>query len=359
MEAFRSTDTVVRRTFPSLGFPLTEAERAFFARPESVRAFPFQAPRFLLSRVDPADPADPIRRQIVPTEAELATRGYERDDPLAEERFTVAPGLVRRYEDRCIFKATDACAVRCRFCFRKGLLGSGGFVAGQSEVRAAARYLARRPEIREVLVTGGDPLTLPLVRLEAILSGLREFRPEVSLRIGTRLPVADPERITGELALLLSRFRPLWITVHCNHPAELSAPTAAALGRLTSRGIRLGGQSVLLAGINDDAETLHELFHRQVEVGLRPYYLFHLDPAPGTSHFRVPLARGSALMEEVGTRFPGAALPVYALDLPDGGGKAPVSSLRPERGADGRLFLRDRSGFAHRYRPDEEMPPLC
>ncbi|MBN2351638.1 MAG: KamA family radical SAM protein [Spirochaetales bacterium] len=356
MEAFSPTDAAVRRPIPSLGFPLTASERAFFARAGSARAFPFRATAFLLSCIDPADPADPIRRQIVPTEDELAARGYERDDPLDEGRFTVAPGLVRRYRDRCIFKATDACAVHCRFCFRKGLLGEAGFVAGKGEVREAARWLARRPEVREVLVTGGDPLVLPPARLEAIMSGLREFRPDVSLRIGTRLPAADPERITDELALLLARFRPLWITVHCNHPAELSAPVAAALGRIMSRGIRLGGQSVLLAGINDDAETLHALFKRQAEVGLRPYYLFHLDPAPGTSHFRVPLERGLELMEEVKTRFPRTAVPVYALDLPDGGGKAPVSSLRFERGADGSLRLRERSGSVCRYRPDEEAP---
>jgi lysine 2,3-aminomutase len=343
MEAPR---TAPASTPPRFGFSLTAAERGFFAPAESASVFPFQATPFLLSRIDPDDPADPIRRQIVPTEAELATAAHEKDDPLCEARFTVAPALVRRYADRCIFKVTDACAVHCRFCFRKGLLGTDRREVRDDEVRGAARYLSRHPEIREVLLTGGDPLTLAPERLEAVMAVIRESRSDVSFRIGTRLPMADPERLSDGLAALLARFRPLWLTVHCNHPVELSPPVLAALARLTSRGLRLGGQSVLLAGINDDADTLGELFAAQEAAGLRPYYLFHLDPAPGTSHFRVPMRRGLELLDEVRRRRPGVHLPVYAVDLPDGGGKVPVASLGIEKGDGKTIVIRTLEGLS-------------
>jgi lysine 2,3-aminomutase len=349
MEAFRSV--CGNAALPRLlsGFTLTEPEKAFFVRSGGEKAFPFHATEYLLSLIDPDNPADPIRRQIVPTVREFDVSGYEKDDPLAEARFTVAPHHLRRDADRCIFKVAPTCAVHCRFCFRKGLLGTSARDIGRTEAGEAARYLGRHPEIREVLLTGGDPLTIAPDRLEEIMAGLRKQRPDIGLRIGTRLPVADPERLTGGLAVLLERYRPLWVTVHCNHPAELATPAAAALSRLSSRGIRLGGQSVLLAGVNDDAATLAGLFRRQRETGIVPYYLFHLDPAPGTSHFRVPLARGLELMAELRARFPEVRPPVYALDLPDGGGKVKVADLRIEPGLDGGLLLRDPQGKTHRY----------
>jgi lysine 2,3-aminomutase len=331
------------------GFALLKEESSYFEKAARFPAFPFRVSGHFLSLIDPDDPDDPIRRQVIPRYEELSPAAYESPDPLAEKRFCKAPDLVHRYPDRAILKVTRACAAHCRFCFRKALYAEGADAISRSRLLEAAAYLARHPEIRELLLTGGDPLMLEQGRLREIFSTLRQARPDITFRIGTRLPVAWPARVTPVVADLLSAFRPLWATVHVNHARELGTQAAAALALLTDRFIRLGGQSVLLAGVNDSVETLAGLFRREAETGLRPYYLFHLDPAPGTAHFRVSLRRGIELIQELRRRFPDLALPVYALDLPDGGGKVPVADLIIENDGAECVILRDQAGNKYRY----------
>jgi lysine 2,3-aminomutase len=328
-------------------FVLTEKEQGFFARGEAA-VFPFQASRFFFSKIDRHNPEDPIRRQIVPSVDEFSVGEFDKTDPLAEARFTFAPRLVHRYADRCIIKVTGLCAVHCRFCFRKNMLGSED-VIDEAELAAAARYITAHREIKEVLLTGGDPLTIPSGQLEKILQTIRDAGPDIVLRIGTRLPVVLPGRITGRLAQMLCRSEPLWMTIHCNHPAELSTEMADAVSLLAGRGIPLASQSVLLKGVNDDADVLAELFQKLLLLRVQPYYLFALDLASGTGHFRVPLEQGLALMRQLRERLPAQALPVFALDLPDGGGKLPVEMLVIEKTDEDCLILKDLLGNEYRY----------
>jgi lysine 2,3-aminomutase len=279
----------------------------------------------LLGLMDPDDPACPIRRQFVPHEHELASSADELVDPCGEERHMQAPWLVHRYPDRVLLLLTDRCAAYCRFCTRKRLVGHRGTTLPDDAFAQALAYLRSRPEVRDVLLSGGDPLMLTDGALEGYLEELRRIPHIELLRIGTRMPVAMPDRVTPRLCAMLKRFHPLFVNVHVNHPKELSEASCAALGRLADAGIPLGSQTVLLRGINDDAAVIARLVHGLVRNRVRPYYLYQCDLAPGTAHFRTPVARGIDIVEKLRGYTTGLAVPTFVIDAPGGGGKIPVN----------------------------------
>ena len=298
--------------------------------------------------IDPADPADPIAAQFVPSVAELTTLPEERVDPIGDDAHSPVPGLVHRYPDRVLLKLVHVCAVYCRFCFRRETVGPGGpTMLGAEELEQALAYVQARPEIWEVVFTGGDPLVITPRRLAELLERFRAIEHVRILRFHTRVPVVDPTRITPELvAALRNTGKTVYVAIHANHPRELTAEARAALARLADAGIALVSQTVLLKGINDDPETMAALMRGFVECRVKPYYLHHGDLAPGTSHFRTSIAEGQALMRALRGRLSGLAQPTYVLDIPGGYGKVPVGPAYVS--ADGTVI--DPNGGAHDYR---------
>jgi lysine 2,3-aminomutase len=278
-------------------------------------------------------------------------------DPLGEEAHEVAPHLVQRYPDRALLLATDRCAVYCRFCTRSRMVGDGSGAVSLERLAPAMAYLAAHPKVRDVIVSGGDPLTLATDRLVRLLARLREIPSVETIRLATRVPVTLPQRITTELTRALRRHHPLWVMTHYNHPKELTAAAGRACERLADHGFPVMNQTVLLRGVNDDAETLAELFRGLVRWRVRPYYLLQMDPVRGTAHLRTPLARGVAIMEELQGRLTGIALPKLIVDTPGGMGKVPVGpDYVVERGP-GRTLLRTYRGALVAYLdPPAERP---
>jgi lysine 2,3-aminomutase len=265
-----------------------------------------------------------IRRQVIPREEELHSLPWESSDPLSEERFSPLPRMVHRYPNRVAVLVTDRCAVHCRHCFRRAFTGKNHHDLTAGEQENIISYLKEHREVREVLLTGGDPLTLGDAQLFLLLERFRECRSDLVLRLGTRIPSVLPGRISPKTARELGGFAPLWLIIHFNHPAELTAESRRALTLLRESGVPMVSQTVLLRGINDDAGTLAELFQQLLTAGVKPYYLFQGDLAAGTSHLRVPLRRGWEIMDQLRTMVSGLALPRYAVDLPGGGGKIPL-----------------------------------
>ncbi len=283
--------------------------------------------------IDRSDPADPIARQFVPSTDELDMRPEESGDPIGDGAHTPVPGIVHRYRDRALLKVVSACPVYCRFCFRREMVGPGQAPPLTGEMlEAALDYLARHEEIREVILTGGDPFMLSPRRAAEIVARLEAMAHVRVLRWHTRVPVVDPGRVTAEFAAAIASQRTAgWIAIHANHPRELTQGAIAAIARLRQAGFALVSQSVLLKGVNDDVDTLAALMRGFVDLGIKPYYLHHADLAPGTSHFRTTIAEGQALMRALHERISGVALPTYVLDIPGGVSKAPLTPgyLRP------------------------------
>jgi lysine 2,3-aminomutase len=303
-------------------FELTPSEREGARRAEA-QGFPISVTPYYASLADRQDPSCPIRRQIVPlAEEALEGRGDLRD-PLGEEAHEVAPELIQRYPDRALLLVTDRCAVYCRFCTRSRLVGNGGGPRSLERLAPAFAYLRAHPEVRDLIISGGDPLAMATSRLSALLQELRSIPSIETIRLATRVPVVLPSRITGELLDALRPHHPLWVMTHFNHPKELSEASRAALRRLADAGFPVMNQSVLLRGINDDADTLKALFRGLVRERVRPYYLLQMDPVRGTSHLRTPLSRGVEIMEQLQGRLSGIALPKLIVDTPGGFGKVP------------------------------------
>jgi lysine 2,3-aminomutase len=274
--------------------------------------------------IDPADPNDPIARQFVPSADELVTTPDELADPIGDAAHSPVKGIVHRYPDRVLLKPLHACPVYCRFCFRREQVGPGGEALNADELEAALGYIRGNPAIWEVILTGGDPLILSPRRLGAILDALEAIPHVVTLRIHSRVPIADPGRVGPDLLAVLDRRKPLWIAVHSNHPRELTDAAKAACRALTRAGAGLLGQTVLLRGVNDDPAILEALFRAMVAERIRPYYLHHPDLAPGTAHFRLSIEEGRAIVRALRGRLSGLAQPTYVLDLPGGAGKVPI-----------------------------------
>lgn len=291
---------------------------------QAAAAFPVLVPRSFLALADPRDPSDPILRQVEPDPAEsLEVEGYE-DDPTADGPARLAPGLLVKYPGRALLMPTGRCAVACRFCFRRAFLPAGDRLTGGALEEACAAIEAD-PSLQEVILSGGDPLVLPDPALAGLLRRLVRIRHVTLLRVHTRVPVVLPSRVDDDLARLLSRTgRPLFMVIHANHPRELSAEVQAALGRLADAGIPLLAQSVLLRGVNDDADTLARLLEGLLRCRTRPYYLHQLDRARGTAHFRVPDEEALDLMEQVRSRVSGLALPRLVVERPGAPSKVPL-----------------------------------
>ncbi|MFZ5782284.1 MAG: lysine-2,3-aminomutase-like protein [Pseudomonadota bacterium] len=307
----------------------------------------------MLALIDRADPADPIARQFVPSAAETRVAAEELADPIGDAARSPVKGIVHRYPDRVLLKPVHVCPVYCRFCFRREKVGPGGEALSADELDRAVAYIAADTRIWEVILTGGDPLMLAPRRLSELIGRLDTLAHVGVIRVHSRVPIVDSGRVTEALvAALKPRRAALWLAVHSNHPRELGPATRAALARLADAGIPLLGQTVLLAGVNDDADTLDALMRALVTARVKPYYLHHPDLVRGTGHFRVSIERGQALMKALRGRLSGLAQPTYVLDVPGGHGKVPVgpSYLSGYRGDDpGALLVEDAFGRRHSY----------
>ena len=304
----------------------------------------------LLSLIDPADPNDVIARQFLPSLDELVTLPEERADPIGDHAHSPVPGIVHRHKDRVLFKAVAACPVYCRFCFRREMIGPGKENALSKEAfEAAMAYIAAHPEIREVILTGGDPFILSPRRVGEITQRLAAIAHVNVIRWHTRVPVTDPARVDDAMvAALHAPGAVTWVAVHANHAREFAPEARAAIARLVDGGIALVSQSVLLKGVNDSEDALVDLMDAFIANRIKPYYLHHPDLAPGTSHFRVGIEEGLALMKTLRARVSGLCMPTYMLDIPGGFGKIALESDHLEKTESG-YRVRDGAGTWHRY----------
>ncbi|MGC2198713.1 MAG: lysine-2,3-aminomutase-like protein [Stellaceae bacterium] len=303
--------------------------------------------------IDSADAADPIAAQFIPKAAELAPAPEERDDPIGDERWSPVPGIVHRYPDRVLLKPILLCPVYCRFCFRREVVGKQATMLDQPALRRAFDYISDRPQIWEVIVTGGDPFLLSPRRISQIVGALDQMPQLGVIRFHTRVPVVDPGRVSPTLVEALAAQKALYVVIHANHPRELTAKASEALLRLSRAGIPLLSQTVLLRGVNDDAAVLEQLFRNLVAKRVKPYYLHHADLARGTSHFRTGVAVGQALTRSLRGRISGLCQPTYVLDIPGGYGKVPLTpcAATPDRTSGG-WIIEDGAGVKHPYPPD-------
>jgi lysine 2,3-aminomutase len=286
--------------------------------------YPLSVSPYYLSLINIYDPDDPIRKQAMPSfeEVTLGSIGFE--DPLGEKRDSVVPGLVHRYPDRILMVLTDICPMLCRHCTRKREWHNGGWVRTPGEIKMMLDYIRRHKTIRDVILSGGDPLTLSTRRLEDVISKLRQIDHIEIIRIGTRFPVVLPQRIDDELCSMLSKYGPIWLNTQFNHPRELTPESAAACDRLLRAGVPVSNQSVLLRGINDNVETQTKLCNGLLKIKVRPYYLFQCDEVQGTEHLRTPVETGIKIIEGMRGHTSGLAIPTFVIDLPEGGGKVPL-----------------------------------
>ncbi len=286
---------------------------------------------------------DPIGRQFIPDPAELLTAPHEHPDPIGDDALSPVKGVVHRYPDRALLKPLLICPVYCRFCFRREHVGPDGGVLTDAELQAAYAWFAAHPAVTEVILTGGDPLMLSPRRLRDIIAALTAMPHIQTIRIHSRVPVADPQRLTADLAAAMDTDRSLWLVVHANHASEFTPAATQALKHVRAQGIPVLGQSVLLRGVNDTSAALEALFRAMIANRIKPYYLHQLDPAPGTARFQVPIEEGRALLETLRGRVTGLAWPTYVLDIPGGHGKVPIG---PDyRQPDG--SVRDIRGVTH------------
>ncbi|MFO0983552.1 MAG: KamA family radical SAM protein [Planctomycetota bacterium] len=331
----------------------------------SAAVWPLSVTPYYLDLVDPCDPHDPILPQILPAAAELSGAGEP--DPFREDELTVAPGLVHRYPDRALLVLTNLCATLCRHCMRKRAWQEPWYALGEGELRAALDYIAAHRAIRDVLVSGGDPLNLSPGLLRMVVSGLRAIGHLDLIRIGSRVPVTLPQRIDDEMLAALGSGAPLYLNTHFNHARELTADATAACARLACARIQLGNQAVLLRGVNDTEEALLDLSRALLRAGVRPYYLHHGDPVQGATHFQVPVDEGRALVRSLYGKVTGMGIPRYVVDLPGGGGKVPVElGFDRGRAVDDALFespllgrvVRVPAAYGHADREPPTPPPV-
>lgn len=307
--------------------------------------------------MDREDPHCPLRRQVIPRLEEGWTAPEEMADPCGEDSHMPVPGLVHRYPDRVLFLVTDRCASYCRYCTRSRVVSGVGEQHLEIQWEAAFRYLESTPQVRDVLLSGGDPLLLSDDKLDKILTRLRSIPHIEFVRIGSRIPIFLPQRITPELCAMLEKHHPLFISIHCNHPAEINADTQAGLARLAKAGIPLGNQSVLLRGVNDSTEVQRALVHKLLMCRVRPYYLYQCDLISGSAHLRTPVATGLDIIENLRGHTTGYAVPQYVIDGPGGGGKIPLNPQYIVERQPGRILLRNYENEIFDY-PDPQPIPL-
>jgi len=318
---------------------------------------------YFISLIDPDDPNDPVRMQIIPRAEEMQAFTAMMEDSLAEDRHSPVPGLVHRYPDRVLMLVTTQCASYCRYCTRSRIVGDPGQTFSRQEFEAQIEYLKRTPQVRDVLLSGGDPLVLAPKILEEILRRLREIPHIEIVRIGSRVPVFMPMRVTQELCDMLEKYHPLWINIHINHPNEISQELAEACDRMSRAGIPLGNQSVLLAGVNDCVHIQRELVQKMTRIRVRPYYLYQCDLVEGAGHFRTPVAKGIEIIEGLRGHTSGYAIPQFIVDAPGGGGKIPVMPNYQISASDHKIVLRNYEGYIATYEEPTEYtahdPATC
>lgn len=306
--------------------------------------------------IDQDDPECPIRRQIIPRIEETWTSPYEMSDPCGEDSHMPVPGLVHRYPDRVLFLVTDRCAAYCRYCTRSRVVSGAGEQELETDYEAAFRYLEEHTEVRDVLLSGGDPLLFSDGKLEKILSRLRQIEHIEFLRIGSRIPVFLPQRITPALCEMLQKYHPLFMSVHVNHPRELTIEVKEGLERLANHGIPLGNQSVFLRGVNDSVEVMKALVQKLLMCRVKPYYLYQLDLIEGSSHLQAPVAKGIEVIEGLRGHTTGYAIPQYVIDAPGGGGKVPVNPDYVLQRNEERVVIRNFEGRTFEY-PEPAVQP--
>jgi len=328
---------------------------------DTLARFPMSITPYYLSLIDIGDILNsPIFKQAVPSIGELRVESADMKDPLAEDADCPVPVITHRYPDRVLFLVSNVCAMYCRFCTRKRKVGDEDCIPGRSAVQEGLDYIRRTPQIRDVLLSGGDPLMLSDDYLDWILSELRTIEHVEVIRIGTRAPAVLPYRITDGLVETLKKYHPLWLNTHFNHPRELTRSARTALRKLADAGIPLGNQSVLLAGVNDCPRIMRALVHKLVQNRVRPYYLYQCDLSEGLSHFRTPVGKGIEIMESLIGHTSGFAVPTYVIDAPGGGGKVPVMPNYIISWSTNKVILRNYEGVITSYRePDSYEPVFC
>ena len=304
---------------------------------------------YFFNLIDRNDPNCPIRKQVIPRAGETVISEGEMLDSLGEDEHSPVSGIVHRYPDRVLFLVTDRCAAYCRYCTRSRLVSNAQDYNFHPEYEQGLRYIEAHPEIRDVLLSGGDPLLLSDKKLEHLLARLRAIKHVEFIRIGSRIPVFLPQRITPELCEIFKKYGPIWMSIHVNHPKEATAELRAACERLAFAGVPLGNQSVLLKGINDDADVMKALVHRLLRMRVRPYYLYQMDLITGGAHFKVDVRKGIEIIKALRGHTTGYAIPQYVIDAPGGGGKVPINPEYVEKVTDDEIVFRNYEGHLFRY----------
>ncbi len=314
---------------------------------------------YYLSLIDPAIPNGPIRKQAIPTGAETHMSTADLLDPLHEDEDAPVPGLTHRYPDRVLFLITDMCAMYCRHCTRRRFAGQNDCESTSDRIQKAIDYIARTPEVRDVLLSGGDALMVSDARLESIIQRLRAIPHVEIIRIGTRTPVVCPQRITDDLVDMLRKYHPIWLNTHFNHPNEVTPEAAAACAKLADAGIPLGNQSVLLRGVNDCVHVMKKLMHELVKIRVRPYYIYQCDLSMGLEHFRTPVSKGIEIIENLRGHTSGYAVPTFVVDAPGGGGKTPVMPTYLISQSPGKVVVRNFEGVITTYTEPSNYDNVC
>ncbi|MDO5016380.1 MAG: lysine 2,3-aminomutase [Eubacteriales bacterium] len=339
--------------------PLTQEEEEGAA--ETLKLFRMAITPYYLTLIDPTNPQDPVRLQAAPTIHESVRAPEDLFDPLAEDTDSPVPGLTHRYPDRVLFLITDMCSMYCRHCTRRRLAGQTDGGRSKEEIDACIDYIRRTPEVRDVLLSGGDALLVSDERLEYILSELRKIDHVEIIRIGSRAPVVLPQRITDDLCQMLAKYHPLWLNTHFNHPQEITPESREACAKLANVGVPLGNQSVLLKGVNDSVAIQRKLVNGLAYIRVRPYYIYQCDLSLGLSHFRTPVAKGIEIIEGLRGHTSGYCVPTYVIDAPGGGGKIPVMPQYLISAGPHKVILRNYEGVITTYSepdPDAENAPI-
>ncbi len=328
---------------------------------ETMEKFPLSVPPYYISLINKNDYRnDPIYKQAFPSSDELILMEHDMRDPLAEDKDSPVPGITHRYPDRVLFAISNMCSMYCRHCTRKRKVGDVDFIPNKDMIRTGISYIKKTPQVRDVLLSGGDPFMLSEKYLDWILSEIRAIPHVEIIRIGTRMPVVLPYRITDDLVNVIKKYHPIWINTHFNHPREITASSKEALRKLADAGIPLGNQSVLLSGVNDCPRIMKSLVHKLVMNRVRPYYLYQCDLSEGLAHFRTPVGKGIEIIESLIGHTSGFAVPTYVIDAPGGGGKIPVMPTYIISWSTNKVVLRNYEGVITTYKePDSYEPVFC
>ncbi|WP_156900547.1 lysine 2,3-aminomutase [Anaerovorax odorimutans] len=314
---------------------------------------------YYLSLINPEDPNDPIRKQAIPSSLEIMRDSFDIEDPLHEEADSPVPGLTHRYPDRVLLLVTDQCAMYCRHCTRRRFAGQSDNSLPMEQIDKAIKYIAKTPEIRDVLISGGDALLISDEKLEKIIKRLRAIKHVEIIRLGSRVPVVMPQRITPKLVSMLKKYHPIWLNTHFNHPNEITFESKKACEMLANAGIPLGNQTVLLRGINDCVHVMKKLMHELVKIRVRPYYIYQCDLSMGIKHFRTKVSKGIEIIEGLRGHTSGFAVPTFVIDAPGGGGKIPVMPNYVISSAENKVILRNFEGVITTYNEPEDYSSEC